>query len=41
MNKFFPGSEINYELSSHEDFTEHKVTVQINNKDIDEEFSLL
>merc|ERR1712083_176247 len=33
------GSEINSELSSHEDFTEHKVTVQINNKDMDEEFS--
>ena len=36
-NKYISGSEINSEFSSHEDFTEHKVTVHINNKDMDEQ----
>ena len=35
------GSESNSENSSHEDFTEHKVIVQINNQDRDVEVTHL
>ena len=39
--KYISGSESNSEHSSHEEFTEHKVTVQIINQDTDLQVSHL